>query len=166
MGARGDGLHRLGVIVGPLALDYTDAQIRTLIERTFAIASKYKIAVGLHIDDSKFWMNRRDLWSDPANVEWLDWKGTPNTGQYLNWGQPWRVAPQACFNSQAMLNEARRLAGEVIGPAIAGQVAKLRETGDEALFAGVIVGWETGIGQDFEFAPGPRLLRPHEPRVQ
>lgn len=150
VGKRGDGLHRLGVMVGPLALDYTDAQLRTLIERTFAIASKYKIAVGLHIDDSKFWMNRRDLWSDPANVEWLDWKGTPNTGQYLNWGKPWRVAPQACFNSQAMLNEARRLAGEVIGPAIAGQVAKLRETGDEALFAGVIVGWETGIGQDFE----------------
>jgi len=150
VGERGDGLHRLGVMVGPLALDYTDAQLRTLIERTFAIASKHKIAVGLHIDDSKFWMNRRDLWSNPANVEWLDWKGTPNTGQYLNWGQPWRLAPQACFNSPAMLKEARRLAGEVIGPAIAEQVAKLREAGDEALFAGVIVGWETAIGLDFE----------------
>jgi hypothetical protein len=150
VGERGDDLHRLGVMVGPLALDYTDAQMRTLIERTFAVASTHKIAVGLHIDDSKFWMNRRDLWSDPANVEWLDWKGTPNTGQYLNWGQPWRLAPQACFNSPAMLNEARRLAGEVIGPAIAEQVAMLRETGDEALFAGVIVGWETGVGQDFE----------------
>ncbi|MGH6794962.1 MAG: hypothetical protein ACREDH_07140 [Methylocella sp.] len=147
---RGDGRHRLGIMVGPLALDYTGAQMRTLIERTFAVASKHKIAVGLHIDDSKFWLNRRDLWSDPANVEWLDWKGTPNTGQYVNWGQPWKLAPQACFNSPAMLNEARRLAGEVIGPAIAEQVAKLRETGDEALFAGVIVGWETGIGNDFE----------------
>ncbi len=137
-------------MVGPLALDYTDAQLRTLIERTFAVASKHKIAVGLHLDDSKFWMNRRDLWSDPANVEWLDWRGTPNTGQYLNWGRPWRLAPQACFNSPAMLNEARRLAGEVIGPAIAEQVAKLRETADEALFAGIIVGWETAIGRDFE----------------
>ncbi len=67
VGERGDDLHRLGVMVGPLALDYTDAQLRTLIERTFAVASKHKIAVGLHIDDSKFWMNRRDLWSDPAN---------------------------------------------------------------------------------------------------
>lgn len=150
VGERGDEFHRLGVMVGPLALDYTDAQLRTLIERTFDVASKHKIAVGLHIDDSKFWMNRRDLWSDPANVEWLDWKGTPNTGQYLNWGRPWRLAPQACFNSKAMLNEVRRLAGEVIGPAIAERVAKLRETGDEALFAGVIVGWETGIGHDFE----------------
>jgi hypothetical protein len=150
VGERGDALHRLGIMVGPLAFDYTDAQLRTLIGRTFAIASKYKIAIGLHIDDSKFWMNRRDLWSNPANVEWRDWSGTPNTGQYLNWGEPWRLAPQACFNSPAILNEARRLAGKVIGPAIAQQVAELRKTGDEELFAGVIVGWETAIGQDFE----------------
>src|SRR5579864_6084935 len=53
VGERGDGTHRLGVMVGPLALDHTDDQLRTLIERTFAIASKYKIAIGLHIDDSK-----------------------------------------------------------------------------------------------------------------
>ena len=150
VGERGDDLHRLGIVVGPLAMDYTDDQLRTLIERTFEVASRYKIAVGLHIDDSKFWMNRRDLWSNPANVEWLDWKGTPNTGLYLNWGQPWKLAPQACFNSPAMLNEARRLAGKVIGPAIAEQVAKLRNTGNEALFAGVIMGWETAIGRDFE----------------
>jgi len=150
VGERGDSLHRLGVIVGPVALDYTDAQMRTLIERTFAIASKYKIAVGLHIDDSKFWTNRRDLWSNPENVEWLDWNRTPNTGQYLNWGEQWKLAPQACFNSPAMLNEARRIAGQVIGPAVAEQVAKLRKTGDEGLFGGVIVGWETAIGRDFD----------------
>ncbi len=149
IGLRGEPLHRLGVTVGPLALDHTDAQLRTLIERTFAIAAKYRIAVALHIDDSKFWMNRRDLWNDPANVEALDWKGTPNTGQYLNWGEPWKLAPQACFNSQKVVAEARRIAGQVIGPAIAEQVAKLRQTGDEGLFAGVIVGWETAIGQDY-----------------
>lgn len=149
IGQRGDARHRLGINVGPLALDYTDAQLRTLIERTFAIASKYKIAVGLHIDDSKFWMNRRDLWSNPANIEALDWRGTPNTGQYLNWGEEWKLAPQACFNSPGMVDEARRIAGQVIGPAIAEQVAKLRQSGDEGLFAGIIVGWETAIGQDY-----------------
>jgi hypothetical protein len=151
IGERGDERHRLGIMVGPLALDYTDAQLRTLVQRTFAVASKYKIAVGLHIDDSKFWMNRRDLWMDHANVEWLDWGGTPNTGQYLDWGGgPWKLAPQACLNSPAMVKEARRLAGSVIGPAIAEGLATLRLTGDEALFAGVIVGWETAIGRDFD----------------
>ena len=127
------------------------SQLRTLVQRTFAVASKYKIAVGLHIDDSKFWMNRRDLWVDHANVEWLDWSGTPNTGQYLDWGGgPWKLAPQACLNSPAMVKEARRVAGSVIGPAIAEGLANLRSTGDEALFAGVIVGWETQLGRDFD----------------
>jgi hypothetical protein len=151
IGERGDERHRLGIMVGPITLDYTDAQLRTLVQRTFAVASKYKIAVGLHIDDSKFWMNRRDLWMDHANVEWLDWGGTPNTGQYLDWGGgPWKLAPQACLNSPAMVKEARRLAGGVIGPAIAEGLANLRSTGDEALFAGVIVGWETALGRDFD----------------
>jgi hypothetical protein len=151
IGERGDDRHRLGIMVGPLTLDHTDAQLRTLVQRTFAVALKYKIAVGLHIDDSKFWMNRRDLWMDHANVEWLDWSGTPNTGQYLNWGGgPWKLAPQACLNGPAMVKEARRLAGSVIGPAIAEGLANLRLTGDEALFAGVIVGWETALGRDFD----------------
>ena len=90
------------------------------------------------------------MWSNPANVEWLDWKGTPNTGQYLNWGKPRKLAPQACFNSSGMLNEARRLAREVIGRTIAEQLGKLYASGNEALFAGVIVGWETAIGRDFD----------------
>jgi hypothetical protein len=150
VGERGDALHRLGIVVGPLALDYTDAQLRTLIERTFEVASKYKIAVGLHIDDSKFWMNRSDLWRNPANVEWLDWNGSPNSGQYLNWGEPWKLAPQACFNSQAVVKEARRITRDVIGPAITAGMENLRRSGDEALFAGVIVGWETAIGRDFD----------------
>jgi hypothetical protein len=151
IGERGDERHRLGIMVGPLTLDHTDEQLRTLVQRTFAVASKYKIAVGLHIEDSKFWINRRDLWMDHGNVEWLDWSGTPNTGQYLNWGGgPWKLAPQACLNSPAMVKEARRVAGSVIGPAIAEGLAKLRLTGDEALFAGVIVGWETALGRDFE----------------
>ena len=150
VGERGDGLHRLGIVVGPLTLDYSDEQLRTLIERTFEVASKDKIAVGFHIDDSKFWMRRSDLWRNPANVEWPDWKGTPNAGQYLNWGEPWKLAPQACFNSPDMVKEARRISRDVIGPAIAAGIADLRRSGDEELFAGVIVGWETAIGRDYD----------------
>jgi hypothetical protein len=63
-----------------------------------------------------------------------------------------------------MISEARRLSGGVIGPAIAEGVSKLRAVGEQALFAGVIVGWETGIGQDFDtrrdlgYAHSPILL--------
>ncbi len=150
VGERGDSHRRLGIMVGPVTLDYSDAQLRTLIGQTFEVASKHKIAVGFHIDDSKFWMNRSDLWRNPANVEWLSWKGVPNTGRYLNWGEPSKLAPQACFNSPAMIKEADRLTRTVIGPAIAAGIANLRRSGEEDLFAGVIVGWETEIGRDFD----------------
>ena len=150
VGERGGERRRIGVMVGPLAMDYSDDQLRELVDRTFAIALARKLAVGLHIDDSKFWLKREDLWRDAANVEWSDWKGTPNSGQYLNWGEPWKLAPQACFNSPRMTAEARRLAAKVIGPAIAAGVAKLRAAGEEELFAGVVVGWETALGQDYE----------------
>lgn len=148
IGDRGDERHRLGIMVGPLAMDYSDDQLRELVDRIFAIATTHQIAVGIHLDDSKFWMKREDLWRDPANVEWLNWKGTPNSGQYLNWGESWKIAPQVCFNSPRMIAEAHRLAAQVIGPAIAANVAKLRAAGKEGLFAGVIVGWETALGQD------------------
>ncbi|HVN90485.1 MAG TPA: hypothetical protein VMT61_11780 [Candidatus Binataceae bacterium] len=149
IGERGNAQNKLGIVIGPLAMDYTDEQLRTLIQQSFVVAKKYHIAVGFHLDDSKFWLRRSDLWRNPANVEWLDWKGTPNSGQYLNWGEPWKLAPQACFNSPGMLAEARRIGGSVIGPAIAQEIVELRKTGDQALFAGIIVGWETAIGRDY-----------------
>ncbi len=49
-----------------------------------------------------------------------------------------------------MIKEADRLTRTVIGPAIAAGIANLRRSGEEDLFAGVIVGWETEIGRDFD----------------
>ena len=52
----------------------------------FDLALETDVAVGFHIDDSMFWARRKDLWSDPNNVEALDWDGTPCTGRRLDWG--------------------------------------------------------------------------------
>ena len=49
------------------------------------LALETDVAVGFHIDDSMFWARRKDLWSDPNNVEALDWDGTPCTGRRLDW---------------------------------------------------------------------------------
>jgi hypothetical protein len=54
-----------------------------------------------------------------------------------------------CFNSGVIQAEVRRRATEVIGKAIKAGVDELRQQGKEDLFAGVIMGWETQIGQDF-----------------
>jgi hypothetical protein len=150
IGTTGDAQTKLAFIIGPLALDHTDAQLRQMIQDAFAIALEQNIAVGFHIDDSMFWARRSDLWQDPANVEWLDWDGTPNTGRRLDWGaQPTQISPQMCLNSPAIQAAVRHLAKDVIGIAVSEGIATLEAQGKAELFAGVIAGWETQIGRDF-----------------
>ncbi len=151
IGTGGEGQTQLAVIFGPLAFDHSDAEIGRFVETAFAMALERKIAVGFHLDDSMFWARRDDLWRGPENVEWLDWNGTPNTGRRIDWGpQPTKLSPQMCFNSKAIQQEVRRRAAEVFGKAIKAGIDGLKRQGKERLFAGVIAGWETHIGRDFD----------------
>ncbi|MEP7291830.1 MAG: hypothetical protein ABI835_08595 [Chloroflexota bacterium] len=151
IGTTGDRRTKLAFVIGPLALDHSDAQLQQMIQDAFEIAVELNVAVGFHIDDSMFWAQRSDLWRDPLNVEWLDWEGTPNTGRRIDWGpQPTKLAPQMCYNSPAIQVEISRLATQVIGDAIRIGIDRLETLGHPELFAGVIVGWETQIGQDFD----------------
>jgi hypothetical protein len=151
IGAVGGGQTQLAVIFGPLAFDHSDAEIGSFIETAFAIALERKIAVGFHIDDSMFWARRSDLWRNLDNVEWLDWKGTPATGRRIDWGrQPQKLPPPMCFNSKAIQREVRRRAAEVFGKAIKSGLDGLKRQGKERLFVGVIAGWETQLGRDFD----------------
>lgn len=150
IGAVGDPQTRLGVILGPLCFEQTDAEITQYVNSAFALALETDVAVGFHIDDSIFWSRRKDLWSDPRNVEAMDWDGTPNTGRQLNWGrQPMEAPPQMCFNSKAVQREVQQRAA-MIGRAIQAGVKQLEQRKRPELFAGVIAGWETMIGQDFK----------------
>src|SRR3989344_4952347 len=145
---KGDGKTRqLGFFIGPMTLNHTDEELRGQIRSMFEIAEEKNIAVGFHIDDSMFWQNR-GLAKDKNNIEWLDWEGTPNTGRHLSWGQDAKIAPQMCFNSKAVVSEVSRVAKDVIGAEIKKGVDKLKASGKEHLFAGVIAGWETQIGPD------------------
>jgi hypothetical protein len=150
IGTTGDTHTKLAFIIGPLAFDHTDQQLQQMIADAFAIALEQDIAVGFHIDDSMFWARRADLWKDPANVEWLDWDGTPNTGRRLDWSaEPTQIAPQMCLNSPA-IQAAVRETSAVIGSAVRDGMAILEAAGKPELFAGVIAGWETQIGRDFD----------------
>ena len=151
IGRSGDKHTRLAVIFGPLSFDHSDAEARRLIADAFAVALQQNVAIGFHLDDSMFWARRNDLLRSPDNVEWLDWNGTRSTGRRIEWGpQPKKIPPQMCFNSKALQAEVRRRATEVIGKAIKAGVDELRRQGKADLFAGVIAGWETQIGQDFD----------------
>ena len=154
IGRTGDQQTRLAVMLGPISFDHGDAEVARFIELGFELAVETDVAVGFHIDDSMFWTRRKDLWSDPLNIETMDWDGTPNTGRRLDWqtapgAKPDTAPPQMCFNSKAILREVHQRS-TLLGKAIHAGVDRLRELKRPELFAGVIAGWETMIGQDFE----------------
>ena len=151
VGLTGNSERRLALIFGPVAFDQTDEQVASLMSSVFDIALARDVAVGFHLDDSMFWGRRRDLVADAKNLERSDWDGPLSTGRLLAWGpQPSRAPPQMCINSPAIEAEVRRRGALVIGAALRAGLERLRRVGREDLFAGVIVGWETQIGQDFE----------------
>jgi len=150
IGAVGAQQNRLAVMLGHLSFDHGDAETARFIEMGFELALETDVAVGFHIDDSMFWAGRKDLMSDPSNVEAMDWDGTPCTGRMLTWGKKPSIAPpQMCYNSKA-IQRAVRERSALIGKAIQAGVSRLRQLKRPELFAGVIAGSETMIGQDFK----------------
>ena len=150
IGVIGDRQTRLAVMLGPLCFEQTDAESIRFVDRAFDLALETDVAVGFHIDDSIFWSIRKDLWSDPKNVEALDWDGTPSAGRRLDWSKnPTEAPPQMCFNSEAIQREVQQRSA-LLGKAIQAGVKRLQVRKKPELFAGVIAGWETMIGQDFK----------------
>ena len=52
---------RLAFILGPIAFDHSDAEVRQIIDDGFDIALSENVAVGFHVDDAMFWSKRSDL---------------------------------------------------------------------------------------------------------
>ncbi len=152
IGTVGSRQTRLAVMLGQISFDHGDAETTKFIALGFELALETDVAVGFHIDDSLFWAKRKDLWSDPKNVEALDWDGTPNTGRRLDWqtgpgAKPDAAPPQMCFNSKVIQREVRQRSA-LLGKAIQAGVKQLEQRERPELFAGVIAGSETQIGQD------------------
>ena len=145
IGVKGGQHSRLAFILGPIGFDYTDAEVRSIIDDGFAIAQAEDVAVGFHIDDAMFWSKRGDLIGDSANVEWTSFDRAPATGLLLDWAHP---PARMVFNAPAIRAEVMRRARDVIGACIAEHLNSLEVQGREDLFAGVIAGWESHMGQD------------------
>lgn len=158
----------------PEHLFHEDASPQTLgraVEAAFDVALRQDVAVHFTVENLE-WANRPDLWNytapeksgyDPENaknVEWLDWAGTPHPHRYRDWGTPEKMPPVICYNSPQVLAEVSRLAGEVVGPAIATGLKRLEKAGKAYLLAGVTVGAEPSLPnyEDIEKF-NPRIAR-------
>src|SRR5262249_42683299 len=81
IGTKGDAGQKLGFAVGPLCFDMSDQETRQFIRDAFAVARENDVAVAFHIDDSMCWGGRKDLLSNPDNIETAGWKQPPSTGR-------------------------------------------------------------------------------------
>ena len=153
-----DPCHILAFSFGPLALDHSDAQMRDIIQRSFALGKQYDVAVSIHFDDSMFWKNREDLHSKVENVEWTDWDRTIHKERFIGWQSQATLAPSMCYESPEIKAEIARIGKDVIGDEIMQHVTQLRAEGNEHLFAGVIAGWETRLEDDTETAEGHAMV--------
>jgi len=146
--------RKLGFVVGPLSFDHTDDQVRAMIASAFDVALETGVAVGFHVDDSMFWGRLKEL-NTVDNVEWLDWNRTPNTGRRLDWSStPTKIMPQLCINSKAVTDAVSKRAA-LIGVEVVKGLGRLTASGRGDLFLGVIAGWETQIGSDFDTSKYP-----------
>ena len=149
IGTTGSSKTKLAFILGPLAFDHSDDDVRTMIHYAFAIAREKNIAVGFHIDDAMFWSNRTDLAANPDNIEWISFDPIRSRGLLLDWGGgPAAFPPRLCMSSPALLAEVARRARDVMGVAIVQETTALHAAGKDELFAGLIVGWESHMGHD------------------
>lgn len=138
--------RKVAIMIGPIALDHSKAEISKLITDAFDIAEKYDIAVGFHVDDGMFWADRKDLWQNPENIEWIDWNKTPNTSRYVDWVTS-KLAPEMCFNAPGVQVAMKDMMTD-IASAIKSRFDNLRGSNKQYLYAGTIVGWETSLDPD------------------
>lgn len=150
IGTTGDARHKLGFVPTHIRFDASDEEVRRLIHDAFAVARKNDVAVAFHLDDSMYWGGRKDLLSNPDNIETADWKQIPSTGRRIDWSPiPSKFVPQMCFNSPAIQATVKDR-GFLIGAEVKKELDALKASGKEYLFAGVIAGSETMMGRDFD----------------
>ena len=152
--------------VGPFCFDMSDEETRQFIRDAFAVARENDVAVAFHIDDSMCWGERKDLLSNPDNIETADWKQIPNTGRRADWGpKPTKFPPQMCFNSPAIVAAVKKRAA-LIGAEVKKELDVLKTAGQGAPVCRRHRRMGDADRPRFRNRPSPGLSRPQPSRLQ
>ena len=161
IGTTGDARHKLGFAVGPLCFDMSDEETRQFIRDAFAVARENDVAVAFHIDDSMCWGRTQGpvVQSRQHRDRGLEAEAEHGPARRLG-SQAHQVSAPDVFQQPRHRGRGERPRGADRRGDQAG-AGGVEIPGKEHLFAGVIAGWETQIGRDFETGRplGYRALR-------
>ncbi|MDR3626202.1 MAG: hypothetical protein P4L45_05190, partial [Ignavibacteriaceae bacterium] len=127
-------------------LNTDTAALRKNVEEDLDSAESSGYPVLLKLDDWNF----NSASSDSDMVEWTGWPaqghkyGHPVDKRWINWGEWFWVETPGNFESIKFRKEIECKLVSVIIPPIVARLKKWRAENREYLFAGIVVGWETG----------------------
>jgi hypothetical protein len=162
-GSRPSGRPRyVGFGIALMTLKTPLEELRKQVVHALDLAEQTGLPVLIKLDD----MNFTPEYTDPTMVEWT---GFPKPGEtqgpvakhyWLNWGNWMALPPPPNFESPAFRHDVETRLKEAVLPPVVERLAKWKETNRSDLFAGIVVGWETGIP---EYRPLRKaVLLPHD----
>jgi hypothetical protein len=155
--APADSARQVGFAILLYTLNTPIEQMVRQVEQTLDTAERTGYPVLIHLDD---W-NYPAASSDPSVVEWTAFPGAGESHgplvrrRWINWGSWFVVEAPPNYESPRFRADVTERFREVSRP-IATRLRKWRAEGREHLFAGVVVGWESGFYTMPSFLPGER----------
>jgi hypothetical protein len=136
---------------------------KILTEKLCQISEQTEMPILFGLDGFAYWNKRKDLWNwwdknvqgyDPANkenVEWKSWDIDDAVREgWRNWGTPQKtVEPHPNIMSRKFIAANKDALKELV-PIIRDWYRKL-PSDKQYLFAGIKLGWETGIGSQYYY---------------
>jgi len=147
-GTQSPGRSRyIGFGVALMTLKTPPEELRSQVVHALDLAGQTGMPVLIKLDD----MNFTAELTDPSMVEWT---GFPKPGEthgpvakhyWLNWGSWMALPPIPNFESPAFRHDVETRLKDGVLPPLVERLAKWKKTNRSHLFAGIVLGWETGI---------------------
>jgi Tol biopolymer transport system component len=137
----------VGFSVALLTFTMPVEELRRRVTRALDHAEESGLPVSIQLDDVNFMPE----YSDASMVEWTAF---PKPGEthgprakyyWLNWGNWQALPPPPNFESPAIRQEVSKRLKEGVLPPLLERLARWKKQKRSYLFAGIVVGWETGI---------------------
>jgi hypothetical protein len=142
-------------------------ELRRIVTRALDMAEESGLPIYFQLDD----MNFMPEYSDDSMVEWTAF---PKPGEtigprakyyWLNWGSWQALPPTPNFESPAIRQEISKRLKEGVLPPLLERLARWKKQKRSYLFAGICVGWETGIPEYRSFRQAGILARDKQQQI-